>query len=254
MRVCSTTGAGIPELTAALEAIAREVPVKDDSTLFRLPIDRAFTMKGFGTVVSGTLMAGRIRRDDEVEILPGRRAARVRGIQVHGGQVEEARAGQRTALNLQRIELEDVERGMVVCPPGVFAATTAFDVHIELLRSAPGPIVRRKRIRFHIGTAEVIGHVVLLGQDVLEPGGSAFAQVLLERPAFALPGDRFILRQILADGDARRRRDPRRASRAPSPIRSHRARPAADPPRRRSPHESAPWSTPPAHARWTWTS
>jgi selenocysteine-specific elongation factor len=195
MRVSSTTGTGIPELTAALEAIAREVPVKDDSHVFRLPIDRAFTMKGFGTVVAGTLVAGRIRRDDEVEILPGRRAARVRGIQVHGSHVEEARAGQRTALNLQRIELGDVERGMVVCPPGVFTPTRAFDVHIELLRSAPAPIVRRKRIRFHIGTAEVIGHVVLLGQDVLEPGGSAFGQVLLERPAFALPGDRFILRQ-----------------------------------------------------------
>jgi selenocysteine-specific elongation factor len=194
IRVSSITGQGLPELVAALHSLAREVPVKDDSRIFRLPIDRAFTMKGFGTVVAGTLIAGRIGRDDEVEILPARRPARVRGIQVHGESVDQARAGQRTALNLQRVELDDVERGMVLCPPGIFTPTSAFDVHIELLESA-APIVRRKRIRFHIGTAELIGHAVLLGQDVLEPGHSAFAQILLERPTFALPGDRFIIRQ-----------------------------------------------------------
>ena len=195
IRVSSVSGDGIPQLTAALQTIAREVPGKDDSQIFRLPIDRAFTMKGFGTVVAGTLIAGRVRTDDEVEILPGRRGARVRGIQVHGDSVAEARAGQRTALNLQRIELDEVERGMVVTPPGVFAPSVAFDVHVELLASAPAPIVRRKRIRFHIGTAEVMGYVVLLGRDELQPGQAAFAQVLLERPAFALPGDRFIIRQ-----------------------------------------------------------
>ena len=195
IRVSSVTGEGIPQLVAALQTIAREVPGKDDSQIFRLPIDRAFTMKGFGTVVAGTLIAGRVRTDDEVEILPGRRGARVRGIQVHGDSVVEARAGQRTALNLQRIELDEVERGMVVTPPGIFSPSVAFDVHVELLPSAPAPIVRRKRIRFHVGTAEVMGYVVLLGQDELHPGHAAFAQVLLERPAFALPGDRFIIRQ-----------------------------------------------------------
>jgi selenocysteine-specific elongation factor len=195
IRVSSVTGEGIPRLVTALQTIAREVPGKDDSQIFRLPIDRAFTMKGFGTVVAGTLIAGRVRTDDEVEILPGRRGARVRGIQVHGESVAEARAGQRTALNLQRLELDEVERGMVVTPPGIFAPSVAFDVHVELLPSAPAPIVRRKRIRFHIGTAEVMGYVVLLGQDELQPGQAAFAQVLLERPAFALPGDRFIIRQ-----------------------------------------------------------
>lgn len=195
LRVSSVTGEGIPALIAALEAIAREVPGRDDSQVIRLPIDRCFTMKGFGTVVSGTLIAGHIRRDDEIEILPDRRSARVRGIQVHGASVEEAHAGQRTALNLQRLDLGEVERGMVLTAPGVFSPSAAFDVQVELLASAPGPIVRRKRIRFHIGTAELMGYVVLLGQDVLEPGGSSFAQVLLERPTFALPGDRFIIRQ-----------------------------------------------------------
>jgi selenocysteine-specific elongation factor len=221
IRVSSVTSEGIPQLVTALQTIATEVPGKDDSQIFRLPIDRAFTMKGFGTVVAGTLIAGRVRTDDEVEILPGRRGARVRGIQVHGDSVAEARAGQRTALNLQRIELDEVERGMVVTPPGIFSPSVAFDVHVELLPSAPAPIVRRKRIRFHIGTAEVMGYVVLLGRDELQPGQAAFAQVLLERPAFALPGDRFIIRQYspmltlgggeILDGrpERHRRSDPR---------------------------------------------
>jgi selenocysteine-specific elongation factor len=152
-------------------------------------------MKGFGTVISGTLIAGRIRKDDEVEVLPVQRSARVRGIQVHGCNVDEARAGQRTALNLQRVELGEIERGMVLVPPGTFRPTAMFDVEVELLPSAPAPIVRRKRVRFHVGTAEVMGYIVLLGREVLEPGGTAFAQVHLEQPTFALPGDRFIVRQ-----------------------------------------------------------
>jgi selenocysteine-specific elongation factor len=195
IRVSSVTGEGIDALKAELTRLSQEIAPRDASQMFRLPIDRCFTMKGFGTVVSGTLIAGRIHRDDEVEVLPSGLSARVRGIQVHGGNVEEARAGQRTALNLQRVELDEIERGMVLGPPGVFRPTSIFDVELELLGSAPGPIVRRKRVRFHVGTAEVMGYVVLLGQDTLAPGASALAQVLLERPTFALPGDRFIIRQ-----------------------------------------------------------
>ena len=195
VRVSSQTGEGIPQLIETLRDYAWKIPPKDASQIFRLPIDRAFTMKGFGTVISGTLMAGRVRRDEEVEVLPQRRLARVRGIQVHGAAVDQARAGQRTALNLQRVELGDVERGMVLAPPGVFTPTSTFDIHLELLASAPAPIVRRKRIRFHLGTAELMGYVVLLGQDTLEPGQSAFAQVRLEQPTLGLPGDRFIVRQ-----------------------------------------------------------
>jgi selenocysteine-specific elongation factor len=195
IRVSSQTGEGIPHLLEALRGCARDAAPKDVARVFRLPIDRAFTMRGFGTVVSGTLIAGRVHRDDDVEVLPHHQAARVRGIQVHGVAVDEARAGLRTALNLQRVELADVARGMVLAPPGVFTPTATLDVRLELLASAPAPIVRRKRIRFHLGTAEVMGYVVLLGQDVLEPGDSAFAQVRLERPTVALPGDRFIVRQ-----------------------------------------------------------
>jgi selenocysteine-specific elongation factor len=195
LRVSSLTGEGIPTLVDALREIAGRIRPKEVSRVFRLPIDRCFTMKGFGTVVAGTLVAGRVHRDDEVEILPQQRPARVRGIQVHSAAVDEACAGQRTALNLQRVELADVERGMIVAPPGVFTPTTTFDVHLELLKSAPAAIVRRRRIRFHIGTAELMGYAVLLGQDTLEPGHSGFAQIRLDHPTFALPGDRFIVRQ-----------------------------------------------------------
>jgi selenocysteine-specific elongation factor len=195
LRVSSLTGEGIAALTAELRRLALEVAPRDASQIFRLPVDRCFTMKGFGTVVSGTLIAGRIRKDDEVEVLPVQRGARVRGIQVHGRSVDEARAGQRTALNLQRVELDEIERGMVLVPPDVFKPSATFDVEVELLPSAPGPIVRRKRVRFHVGTAEVMGYIVLLGRDVLEPGASAFAQIHLEQATFALPGDRFIVRQ-----------------------------------------------------------
>lgn len=195
VRVSSQTGQGIPELIQMLRDSIKNTEQKNAGELFRLPIDRCFTMKGFGTVVTGTLIAGRVQREEEVEILPAQRVTRVRGIQVHGETSSEAVAGQRTALNLQGIEVADVQRGMVLTAPHLFTATSMFDCHVELLPSAPGPIELRKRIRFHIGTAELMAHLVLLGQERLEPGSSAFAQIHLEEPAFALPGDRFIMRQ-----------------------------------------------------------
>jgi selenocysteine-specific elongation factor len=195
LRVSSYTQAGIPELKETLRRFAGELQPKDASHIFRLPIDRCFTMKGFGTVVTGTLIAGHIQRDDEVEIFPSRRTTRIRGVQVHGHMASEARAGQRTALNLQGIDVADIQRGMVLTVPHVFKPTSMLDCHLELLPSASNPIVMRKRIRLHIGTAELMGYVVLLGQERLEPGESAFVQIRLEEPTFALPGDRFIIRQ-----------------------------------------------------------
>jgi selenocysteine-specific elongation factor len=222
LRVSAQTGGGIPQLVEALAGLARTVVPRDASRAFRLPIDRCFTMKGFGAVAAGTLIAGRVRRDDEVEVLPARRPARVRGIQVHGRAVDEAVAGQRTALNLQRVDLGDIERGMVVTVPGLFSPSTTFDVHLELLESAD-PMPSRKRIRFHVGTAELIGHVVLLGQDTLEPGASAFARVRVERPAFAMAGDRFIIRQYspmttLAGGEILDAQPPRSRRSDPSLV------------------------------------
>ena len=195
LRVSSYTQQGIPELIDVLKSFVAKAGPKDANDIFRLPVDRCFTMKGFGTIATGTLIAGRVQKEEEVEILPAQRTARVRGIQVHGRGAQEALAGQRTALNLQGIEVADVQRGMVLTVPRLFQPASMFDCHLELLRSAPNVIETRKRIRFHVGTAELMGYVVLLGQDRLQPGESAFVQIRLEEPAFALPGDRFIVRQ-----------------------------------------------------------
>jgi selenocysteine-specific elongation factor len=195
VRASAYTREGIPQLVRLLTESLSRIRQKDDTDIFRLPVDRSFTMKGFGTVVTGTLIAGRVGKDEEVEILPSQRRVRVRGIQVHGQPATEARAGQRTALNLQGIDVSDVQRGMVLTVPDLFTPTSMFDCHLELLPSAPKAIELRKRVRFHIGTTELMGYVNLLGKDRLEPGASAFAQIRLEEPALALPGDRFIVRQ-----------------------------------------------------------
>ena len=195
LRVSSLTGEGIPQLIEMLRDFARKIKPKDAAGVFRLPIDRCFTMRGFGTVITGTLVAGQIQKEEEVEIFPPERTVRVRNIQVHGRAANEARAGQRTALNLQGVDVADIVRGMVLTAPGLFKASSMFDCHFELLSSAPKAIETRKRIRFHIGTAELMGYIVLIGQERLEPGETAFVQIRLEQPAFALPGDRFIVRQ-----------------------------------------------------------
>ena len=193
--VSSRTGEGVDRLRSALGQLAARVRPRDATRIFRLPIDRCFTMRGFGTVVTGTLISGQVSREDEVEILPLEETARVRGIQVHGRSTDAVRAGQRAALNLQGVEVDEVVRGMVLTPPGLFKPTSMLDCELELLPGAPRPIESRKRVRFHVGTAEIMAYVALLGCDRLEPGASALAQVRLEAPAFALPGDRFIIRQ-----------------------------------------------------------
>jgi selenocysteine-specific elongation factor len=195
LRISATTGEGLPDLITTLRQYANTTKPKDATQIFRLPIDRCFTMKGFGTVVTGTLISGRVQKDEEVEVLPPQHVTRVRGIQVHGHSANEALAGQRTALNLQGVEVSDILRGMVLTVPRTFEPTSMLDCHLELLRSAPNAIEMRKRIRLHIGTAELIGYVVLLGQEQLQPGESALVQIRTEQPMFALPGDRFIIRQ-----------------------------------------------------------
>src|SRR5215467_1129982 len=140
LRISATTGEGLPDLVTTLRQYANKTKPKDATQIFRLPIDRCFTMKGFGTVVTGTLISGRVQKDEEVEILPSQKIARVRGIQVHGESASEALAGQRTALNLQGVEVSDVERGMVLTVPRTFVPTSMLDCELELLASAPNPI------------------------------------------------------------------------------------------------------------------
>jgi len=193
--VSSKTGQGLEELRQELSRVALSVPGKDATHHFRLPIDRAFLMKGFGTVVTGTLISGAVAREDEVEIFPARRRARVRGVQVHNQPAERAAAGQRTALNLAGVEPGELARGMTLAAPGRFEASTRIDVLVDLLPSAR-PLKHRARVHFHHGTAELTAEVLLLEQDALKPGEQALAQLVLAAPALVLPGDRFILRQF----------------------------------------------------------
>ncbi|MEP7272521.1 MAG: selenocysteine-specific translation elongation factor [Acidobacteriota bacterium] len=193
--VSSRTGEGINLLTSELSRLARQVAKRDEGAVARLPVDRVFSIKGFGTVVTGTLIAGVIRTGDDVEILPsaGKRA-RVRGIQVYGQSLSQAFAGERTAINLQGVEVEDLHRGQVLVPASTFQSASMLDVRLRLLPSAPRQLRTRSRVRLHIGTAEVLARVVLLGQSELAPGETGYAQLRLESPLVALPQDRFIIR------------------------------------------------------------
>jgi selenocysteine-specific elongation factor len=194
--VSARSGAGLDELKAVLRRGAQAVAAKDATQHFRLPIDRSFAMKGFGTVVTGTLISGAVKVDDEVELYPARKRLRVRGLHSGGKQIERAVAGQRTAVNLAGIEHEEITRGMVLAPACVFEATQRVDARVTLLGSAP-TLKNRARVHFHQGTAEAIAEVILLSDSgELAAGGSAFAQLRLDKPLLLLSGDRFILRRF----------------------------------------------------------
>jgi selenocysteine-specific elongation factor len=193
--VSARAGTGLAELKKALHDVATEVSGKDAARYFRLPIDRAFAMKGFGTVVTGTLISGSIGAEDEVELFPGGRRLRVRGVQSGGKSVERAIAGQRTAVNLAGIDHGDVKRGMTLAAPGHFRTTRRVDTRLTLLPSAR-KLKHRARVHFHSATAETIAEVLLYGQSVLAPGQSALAQLRLQDDVLLLPGDRFIVRQF----------------------------------------------------------
>jgi selenocysteine-specific elongation factor len=195
LRVSAKTGEGLEALKDELRRLALEVTPKPEELPFRLPIDRAFVMKGFGTVVTGTLIAGRIEKDAEVEIYPLGRRVRVRGIEVHNAPARTALAGQRTAVNLPGIEAKEISRGMVLAPPGLFQPTSRLDCRLNLLPAAR-PLKNRAKFHFHCGAAETIAEVVLLEGKELEPGSSAFAQLRLSEPSVLMPGDRFIIRQF----------------------------------------------------------
>jgi len=193
--VSARTGEGLQALTAELRRLGLASAPKPVDRPFRLPIDRAFVMKGFGAVVTGTLIAGKIEKEAEVEIIPLGRRVRVRGIEVYNSPAAVAMAGQRTALNLVGIEAKEFARGMVLAEPGVFRASARLETKLHLLPSAR-PLKNRARAHFHCGTTEMIAEVVLLEGKVLPPGGNAFAQLRLVNEGLFLPGDRFIIRQF----------------------------------------------------------
>lgn len=192
---CSAvTGAGVPELLDALDAALDQAPTPRDIGRARLPIDRVFTITGFGTVVTGTLQDGSLHLGQEVEILPAGVRARIRGLQAHKQSVEVGTPGGRLAVNLAGIAKSELSRGEVLCLPGTLRATTAMDVRLDAISGAPRPIAHNGLVDVYLGAAEVPARVVLLDADELAPGASAWAQLRLARPLVAAHGDRFIVR------------------------------------------------------------
>jgi selenocysteine-specific elongation factor len=182
-------------LKSALARVASEVARKDSAALTRLPIDRVFTMKGFGTVVTGTLVAGTIRKEEELQVFPTGMRVRVRGVQVHGSAADAAVAGERTALNLAGLSTEELRRGMTLAAADTFHSTTRADALLSLLSSAK-PFKDGARVHFHAYASETIAEVRLHGTKQLKPGDEAYAQLRFAEPMLLLPGDRFIVRQF----------------------------------------------------------
>jgi selenocysteine-specific elongation factor len=198
--VSAKSGAGLANLKRELRLAATQIAGKDTTRAFRLPIDRAFTIRGFGAVVTGTLISGGVGADDEVELFPSQKILRVRGVQSGGKAATRATAGQRTAVNLAGIEHTALKRGMVLATPGKFRSTRRVDVRLQLLNTA-SPLKQRSRVHFHSGTSETIAEVFLFGAkesgvNELAPGEAALAQLRLQDEILLLPGDRFIVRQL----------------------------------------------------------
>jgi selenocysteine-specific elongation factor len=193
--VSARTGTGLDELRRVLVAIAADAKAHPIEAAARLPIDRAFSMQGFGTVITGTLVAGRVRLEDELALVPGDRRVRVRGLQVHGKKRDEAVAGERTAINLGGIDAAEIARGQTLMAPGTLTVTRRVDAELDLLSSAK-KLKHGARVRFHHGTAEVLGRVSIAGVEAAEiaPGSRAAIRLRLEAPVAVTRGDRFVLR------------------------------------------------------------
>jgi len=194
VEVSSATGEGLEELIQTLGRLVEQIPERDTGHLFRLPIDRVFTMKGFGTVITGTSISGRIRTGDEVSLYPQGIPSRIRGLHVHNKEVTEAGAGLRTAINLQGIEKMMLSRGNIIATKDSLRPTYMVDVILNHLHSAPRKLKNRAKVRFHAGTAEIISTLILLDRDELNPGETCFAQIRLDAPTAVLKGDRYVLR------------------------------------------------------------
>lgn len=192
--VSAVTGEGIEELIIALERLVEQVEERPSDGIFRLPIDRVFTMKGFGTVVTGTLVSGKLMTGEAVEILPKGLKAKVRGIQVHNVKVNQAVAGQRTAVNLQAVEKASVERGEVLLHPGTVEPSKLLDVELIHLSHAPRPLKNGVVLRLHTGTSHQMAKILLLGTNELKPGERGYAQIRMDGSVVVLPNDRFVLR------------------------------------------------------------
>ena len=192
--VSSATGEGISDFIDELDKLNAAIPDRVLSNLFRLPVDRVFTMKGFGTVITGSLLSGHIRVGDSVMLYPSMISSKVRGIQVHSHSVEEAGAGLRTAINFQGLEKTSVNRGEVLSTPGVLKPSYMVDVSLHYLKSNQKPVKNRSLVRFHTGTSEIMGNLILLDREDLKPGEDTIAQVRLDTAVAVVRDDRYVLR------------------------------------------------------------
>ena len=194
IEVSSVTGDGIKDLVKAIDDLVKVAPERETGNFFRMPIDRVFTMKGFGTVVTGTTVSGSINIGDDVTVYPQGLTSRIRGIQVHNYETNQASAGLRTAINLQGAEKAQIQRGNILAAKDSLKSTYMVDVELELLSSSPRRLKNRSKARFHSGTTEIISTAVLLDRDELEQGDTCYGQIRFDEPTSVLPGDRFILR------------------------------------------------------------
>jgi len=192
--VSSVSQQGVPEFIKALDELAHSVPARSPSSLFRLPVDRVFSMKGFGTVITGTLISGSVKTGDTVMLYPSCITSKVRGIQVHNQSVEEANSGMRTAINLQGLEKTSVNRGEVLSHPNALAPSYMVDIFFNFLDSNKKPVKNRTRVRFHTGTGEVLGNLALIDREKILPGETSASQIRLDSPVAIVKGDRFVIR------------------------------------------------------------
>jgi selenocysteine-specific elongation factor len=192
--VSSTTGEGIEEVKNVLDQLVAESDFSDPFGPFRMPVDRVFSMKGFGTVITGTAISGRIKTGEDLMFFPSRKSGKIRGIQVHNNDTQEAEAGHRTAINLQGLEKETINRGEMAAAVDCLQPSYLLDAHFLYLNSNKKPYKNRSRVRIHIGTAEIMGRLVLLEDEELPPGSEANVQILLEEQAGCWPGDKYVVR------------------------------------------------------------
>ena len=192
--VSALSGEGLGELRDAIASLATETHPRQGDGIARLPIDRVFTIRGFGTVVTGTLWSGSLGIGDEVALLPRDLRSRIRRLQVHNESVERASAGQRTAVNLPGIETEQIDRGDLLCLANTLPVSSSLEATLSLLSDTAKPLTNRARVRFHLGTAEILARVIVLDREEVNPGEEAYVHLRLERPTSALPQDRYVLR------------------------------------------------------------
>lgn len=193
-KVSALTGEGIPFLRQTIDKLLSDIESKKSTGPVRMPLDRVFTIQGFGTVVTGTLNSGEIKMGEELAIEPAHILTKIRSLQVYKNKVNTAEAGQRVAVNLAGVEVSEVKQGSELVTPNIYRVGKILDLKVLNLPSAAKPLKQRQRVRFHLGTTEILGRLHLLDQEEILPGDEGFAQILLEKPVVAVPGDRFVLR------------------------------------------------------------